>query len=392
MVSCNDLLSLNIFKTIKLVAGERGIYKTISWPYICQSIDFEQWVNGRELMFLTGMGMALDEYTLIQFVNKCIAKDIAGVVILTGSEYLEAIPQSVINVADEVGLPLFEMPWQLKLIDVSKEIANYLMTSNLNQNRDNELLKALLFSDDLDELKIRHLISKYPIHIATKAFVANFNLGEEEVLEADILANKIKSNFEEKGLRGLVGTHEKCISCVLFVKDVDDYRRSKEILKTVHQDLIKNRSITLSIGRQSKSLLELNKSYKEANRAYKLARCNDWNLIKVDYETLGFYKVLFEINDLEMLREYAQKVLGNLMQSERSIELLETLRVYLMNDCNLVKTSKALFIHRNTLIYRLNKIKNQLKGDLEEPLFKNELMNVMMIGDYLKYKEKEQWL
>ncbi len=46
MVSCNDLLNLNIFRDIKLVAGESGIYKSISWTYICQTLDFSQWVNG----------------------------------------------------------------------------------------------------------------------------------------------------------------------------------------------------------------------------------------------------------------------------------------------------------------------------------------------------------
>lgn len=392
MVSCNDLLKLNIFKSIQLVAGKRGLYKTISWPYICQSIDFEQWVNGRELMFLTGMGMVLDEPTLIHLINKCQARDIAGVVILTGSEYIETIPQKVIDVANEVNLPLFEMPWKLKLIDVSKEIANYLMTSNLNENRDNELLKALLFSYDLDELKIKQLISNYPFPIDTSAFVANFTLGKEEALEADVLVNKIKHNLDEKGVKSLIGTHGKCISCVLFIKDLIEYRQTKEVLKSFHLGSTKDQVITLSIGRVSKNLLELNRSYKEADKGYKFAKCNKWKVDVIDYEQLGFYKVLFEINDLELLKAYSQKVLGKLMQSERSIELLETLRIYLMNDCNLVKTSKALFIHRNTLIYRLNKIKNQLEGDLEDPLFKNELMNVMMIQDYLKYKEREQWL
>ena len=58
-----------------------------------------------------------------------------------------------------------------------------------------------------------------------------------------------------------------------------------------------------------------------------------------------------------------------------------------MNDCNLINTSKEMFIHRNTLIYRLSKIKTMIKGSLENPVFKKELMNAIMIYDYLQCEE-----
>lgn len=60
---------------------------------------------------------------------------------------------------------------------------------------------------------------------------------------------------------------------------------------------------------------------------------------------------------------------------------------YPLGSGNLINTSKEMFIHRNTLIYRLNKIKTMIKGSLENPIFKNELMNAIMIYDYLQCEE-----
>ncbi len=78
-------------------------------------------------MFLTGMGMDLNDDKIINLIHDCIRKDISGLVILTNSEYIKEISDNVIEVANNVGLPIFNMPWNIKLIDVNKEIANYIM-------------------------------------------------------------------------------------------------------------------------------------------------------------------------------------------------------------------------------------------------------------------------
>ncbi|MCC3868861.1 PucR family transcriptional regulator ligand-binding domain-containing protein [Terrisporobacter mayombei] len=60
MISCHGFIKFRNIKNIKLLAGKNGLYKTVTWPYICQSMDFYKWINGGELLFLTGMGMDLN--------------------------------------------------------------------------------------------------------------------------------------------------------------------------------------------------------------------------------------------------------------------------------------------------------------------------------------------
>ncbi|RDY28544.1 PucR family transcriptional regulator [Romboutsia weinsteinii] len=394
MVSCNDLLSLNIFKDIKLVAGKNGIYKNISWPYICQTLDFSQWVNGGELMFLTGMGMNLSNHKLINLIYECSKKDISGLVILTSSEYIDCISDEVIEVADKENLPLFDMPWNIKLIDVNKEIANYIMESNLNKNKENELLRELLLSYKLDKEKIKNLINYSKFSLDTSAYVASFNLidkCEEKHISTEYIMNMIKAMIDKNNIRSIIDYYDNCIICIVALDSNSDFNRSKDLLKLVYEKISGYINVSLSIGNIRDNLVEVRDSYYESIKAFKLYRCNNWDLDIIDYNSQGFYKILFEVKDFKKLRIYCDEILGRILDYDKnkSADLLGTLRCYLINNCNLIKTSSELFIHRNTLIYRLNKIRTILDSNLEDPIFKNELMNALMIYNYLKYIENE---
>ena len=393
MVSCNDLLNLKIFKNIKLVAGHKGIYKNVSWPYICQTLDFSEWINGGELMFLTGMNMELSNEKIVNLIHQCVSKDISGLVILTNSEYISKVDENIIKKADELSLPLFEMPWNIKLIDVTKEIANYIMELNYKQNKEKELFIELLYSQNLDKEKISNLIKHSNFKLDRHVFVANFIL-QERIIEKDInmeyILNILKSMLSKTCIKNMLDIQENNIVCIVQLDKKEDFDEQKKILLDVNEQLSKYIDLTLSIGNMYENIYKVRESYIESNKSYKLYKYNDWDAKIIDYTNLGFYKVLFEVNNYEKLKNYTYEQLGGIIECDKSLELLKTLRFYLKNNCNLINTSKEMFIHRNTLIYRLNKIKDILNNNLEDQILKNELMNALMIYDYLKSLDIEQ--
>ena len=387
MISCQDLLNLEIFKNIKLLAGENGLYKTVTWPYICQSIDFYKWINGGELLFLTGMGMDLDHNKLVNLIYKCREKSISGLVILTNSEFIKDIPPLIINLCDEIDLPLFKMPWNLKIIDVSKSISNYIMEENFKANRERELLKELIFTKDLNMDKIHQLIRVYNIKSSNIYFSCVFKSSHMSLANYDSLISKIKNKIELSCNTLMIDVLNNEIILIVGVDSENLYSKIKFNLKHIHENFNKDNNLFLIFGDRYKNLLSIKDSYNDAIKAYELYKYNCWNDNCIDYSTLGFYKILFEVNSINKLRDYSEEILKPLIDiSEISnLNLLETLKCYLTNDCNLLKTSDELFIHRNTLIYRLNKIKYVLKNNLESAKFKNELLNALMIRDYLNY-------
>ena len=388
MVSCNDLMRLNIFKNIKLVGGAKGIYKNISWTYICQTLDFSKWVNGGELMFLTGIGMELDEEKIIRLIYECANKDISGLVILINNNYIKKISEEIIKVADKVNLPLFEMPWNIKLIDVNKEIANYIIESNLNKNKESILFQELIFSQELDKDKIKSLLSKCNISIEKGSFVAIVNLLEDSnKISGEYILNMIKDNMYNSGINLLIGVYNNCVICIFGVENKDDFNLKKKFLISIYKKISANIRLSLSIGTLKNNIFSVKESYDEANKAFLLYKSNGWNLEFIEYDKLGFYKILFEINNKEKIRLYCYELLGDIIDYDlnKNTSLLETLKCYLINNCNLIKTSNEMFIHRNTLIYRLNKIRAILNYNLEDTHYRNELINGIMMFNYIKY-------
>ncbi len=132
-ITCKDLLQLKLFKNITLAAGAEGLSHVITWPYVAQTDTISDWVHGGELLFVTGI--AHTENMLPELLEECIRKKLAGLVILTGSEYISQLPPYIIHRADEARFPVFAMPWEIKLIDVTREITNLIVYDQLERKK-----------------------------------------------------------------------------------------------------------------------------------------------------------------------------------------------------------------------------------------------------------------
>ena len=121
-IKCKNLLELKFFQKIKLVGGRGGLNHTITWVYINQDKSVSKWIHGGEIVFITGMDFSYSNELLVKLVQECIENAASGIVILCGSEFISEIPDEIIEIADQYDMPLFEMPWDLKLVDITKEI------------------------------------------------------------------------------------------------------------------------------------------------------------------------------------------------------------------------------------------------------------------------------
>ncbi len=73
-------------------------------------------------------------------------------------------------------------------------------------------------------------------------------------------------------------------------------------------------------------------------------------------------------------------------QKGRTKDLYSTIREYLKNNCSISETAKALQVHRNTLVYRLKKIEEELKMDLDQEKCRTYLMNCILLLDGMSYE------
>jgi PucR family transcriptional regulator, purine catabolism regulatory protein len=151
---------------------------------------------------------------------------------------------------------------------------------------------------------------------------------------------------------------------------------SSEIYKVLTNEL-KDTLFLIGIGSQYKTITTLHKSFSEAHEAIRLMKQFGNNSGISHFEDYSVYHLLGSNIKSQELEDFFMKSLGKIYEHDKlhSTAYLSTLESYFQNNLNLSETAKALFIHRNTLIYRIEKIKEILNTDLKNA---EELLQIQL--------------
>ena len=144
-------------------------------------------------------------------------------------------------------------------------------------------------------------------------------------------------------------------------------------------------TVVVGIGTLAMHLRDLAKSYKEAQIAIEVGKVFDTEKYVINYENLGIGRLIYQLPTTlcEMfLNEVFKK--GSIEALDR--ETLSTIQCFFENNLNVSETSRKMFVHRNTLVYRLDKIKKLTGLDLRE--FDNAITFkvALMVKSYLVSK------
>ncbi|MCL6573205.1 MAG: PucR family transcriptional regulator ligand-binding domain-containing protein [Bacillus sp. (in: Bacteria)] len=141
---------------------------------------------------------------------------------------------------------------------------------------------------------------------------------------------------------------------------------SNEFYKVLNNELLET-TFLIGIGRQYNAISTLHKSFSEANEAIRLMKQFDKNTGVSHFEDYYVYHFLGSNIKTVELEDFFMKCLGKIYDHDhlQGTSYIHTLESYFNNNHNLSETSKAMFIHRNTLIYRIEKIKEILNTDMK---------------------------
>lgn len=153
-------------------------------------------------------------------------------------------------------------------------------------------------------------------------------------------------------------------------RPVTSIATKKEFAKELHQLLnqqFDETTFLVGIGQQYRKINSLHKSFSEANEVIRLMQqVNEKNEVS-HFEDYSVYHLLdSNIKDVA-LEDFFEKTLGDVLNHDQvhNTSYMATLENYFINNLNLSETAKAMFLHRNTLIYRIEKIKEILHSDLK---------------------------
>jgi hypothetical protein len=154
-LTVSEILALEGLSALRLRAGKQGLQLAVRWYYVAENENIAEWIMGGELVFITGINHPRDEDNLIHLLMEGKQRGIAGMVILTGEAYIQAIPATLIALADELGIPLIEQPYLLKMVIVTERIGTALVRSENALQSQRDILMQLL-TGDYPDLQILH--------------------------------------------------------------------------------------------------------------------------------------------------------------------------------------------------------------------------------------------
>ena len=126
--------------------------------------------------------------------------------------------------------------------------------------------------------------------------------------------------------------------------------------------------IQIVAGSPVSTLSEVSKSLENAQTGVHMARTTGLRDSVIFMDDFAAYQLLSENVDRDVLARFCQNSIGPLLEFDRQggTQLTETLDQYFRHNCSISEAAKAMYIHRNTYIYRLEKIKALLGTDLKK--------------------------
>jgi purine catabolism regulator len=154
-------------------------------------------------------------------------------------------------------------------------------------------------------------------------------------------------------------TMRRADGMLCYLPLLDPAKRARDLAEELHSRLIADQpAVTLAIGKEAANVATWPRSLREAEQALMLGRQLLDTSRVLDFSDLGVYRLLVLLRESPELWEFYRATLATLADYDhrQGAELLKTLETFFANLGNLARTAEALHVHRNTLLYRLDRI------------------------------------
>ena len=166
----------------------------------------------------------------------------------------------------------------------------------------------------------------------------------------------------------------------------EDLNRTAEVILNLLRGESK-KEIHIAYGTIVKELKEVSRSYKEARMALDVGKIFLPEKNVVAYSTLGIGRLIYQL-PIPLCKMFIREIFDNKSPDDFDAETLMTINKFFENNLNVSETSRQLYIHRNTLVYRLDKLQKSTGLDLR--VFEDAITFkiALMVVKYMKYMEE----
>ncbi|MBR0409892.1 MAG: PucR family transcriptional regulator ligand-binding domain-containing protein [Eubacterium sp.] len=348
---------------MSMIAGNRGWSNSISWVLMVEDFTILRNFVGKELAVTMGMGFESQE-KLLTLIRQLSARHAAGLIINTGV-YIDRISQPIIDLCNDLGLPLLIVPWDIYIAEMIKDLSVRIFLQGMTDEQISVAFIKAIASPDLAAAAKQDLLQYYDVDGVFQIILLNTpGLDTMDTVERKRIGYRMELFLENitHNCSFFYYDGSFVLVCNDIPPDVTD-QVIREFQRRMHLKMPELR-FYIGIGSRLKNLESLGTAYQRARAALDMALITEKNCISFDQ--MGIYRLLYLIPDKELLREMSEDLLMPLIQYDKKhdSQFLETLENYLTLEGSFMAMSEKMFIHRNTLMYRMNRIKKLLGTDL----------------------------
>ncbi len=369
-----------------MVAGEEGLDKIVQWVHTLEDEEVGDFLHGGELIFTTGIGhrnMEILEW-LLPLINKLKENDASGIVINTGP-YIKKIPDEVIQFGNEFGFPIFTMPWEVHVVDVTRDFCSQIIEMDKREDNIGNILQNVIFyPGDLEKYTPR--LQKNGFFPSETCCLLGVKLveGKKTAIQNSIFAKQFIKR-KVKSLCSQVGFFELQDILYFALGDCEKHLLHQIVsgICEVSNDK-KDQKLYVCVGSNEDGLAKLSENYKRISLMFPICEAHGEEVLF--YDELGIKKILLSVSDMESLRRYEHEMLGRLEEYDdgNATNFLEIFKMYLDCDGSVQRVAEQTFTHRNTVNYQIKKIKNIIGYDISSLESRLELMLAYQIRDILQ--------
>ncbi len=184
------------------------------------------------------------------------------------------------------------------------------------------------------------------------------------------LTEHVKHEVSMRRISAIVGQHADRTILFLPLERAQHTGRMKQYAKSICEKMSETLggNVVCGVGRPGLGLTEIRRSFDEAERALTLTE-QIWDGTRSSFfGDLSLSKLLLNVQDHRHLQGFCQDWLSDILSydAQNHSDLLLTMSVYFGNNGNMAATAKQLNVHRNTLVYRLNRIAEITQLDMDD--------------------------
>lgn len=348
------------FPMLTLVAGHSGTYRRVTGINVVESNDLIMFCRPNELVVTTGIHLNADVNSLEQLVKQAYAKKVAGFIINTGP-FIPNIPEAVISFANQYDFPIFQMPWNYRIADLLKTTFQFIANHHQELSMEEKVLFNLLFHYKQNANSMKDQLAQLGFPQGRElAIITCTTVGTQASIDRyEVL---VQFAFQNRYQRFLKLKHKNYLIFLIDKTQINtpNIPFSKIVEEIYEKITLKNGCLDMIIGKGNyhKELENVRKSYDESLTVIHLAQLHN-NRFLYKYKEIGAYKIIMAVQNQALMKSFSQDILGHLYHYDdvHNTDYVPFLRIFLEENGSTSRISERQFIHRNTVLYKIKKLK-----------------------------------